>query len=272
MGLSVMSKLKINFKLQELDKIAPFGEEPDLRLHWFGLTDGLLWINADDRTIYEYSQEALDYFGTDVRYNDYQLSRFLEDFFGTFRYISESVPSELYDSIEKFDVQAEQWKESHFDDEDDVFFRFIDEKFLPMTGWYYERSFDSGHLVGGPYIGCFRHDENIKIIWESDYKLESGNSIWTSPKGVYELCYDDFVLSVRVFLERFFAAMDKQVENAVARDWGRIAIDKKRLVTENEERKEGFYRQLAYLKDSPNNTDWQGIIARFREMQRSMQQ
>ena len=262
-----MTQLKINFKLQELDKVAPFGGEPDLRLHWFGLTDSLLWINIGEHTIYEYTQEALDYWETNIRYNNYQLSRFLEDFFYTFRYINESIPSEFYHNIEEFCYRTDQWIESHFDDDDDIFDKFYDEKYTPLTDWYYERCFDSGHLVGGPHIGCFRHHEKIKIVWESDYKLESGSSIWTSPRGVSELYYDDFVLSVSDFLDSFFAAMDMQVEKAVAKDWGKITIDKKRLVEENEERKESFYLQLSYLKQNPaNNTDWQKIIAIFNEL------
>ena len=77
-----MNRFKINFQLQELDKVMPFGE----RLHWFALTDGLLWIDAGTQTIYEYSEAAQAYFGSDIKYNDYQIARFLEDFFGIFRY------------------------------------------------------------------------------------------------------------------------------------------------------------------------------------------
>ncbi len=56
-----------------------WGEEPHRHIHWFGLTDGLLWIDVGGQTIYEYSDAALNYFGTDIRYNDYQIVRFLED-------------------------------------------------------------------------------------------------------------------------------------------------------------------------------------------------
>lgn len=264
-----MTKLKINFQLQELDKIAPFGEAPALSLHWFGLTDGLLWIDVGRQTIYEYTQEAQNYFGRNIPYNDYQLSRFLEDFFYTFGYISESVPSRFYNSIEDFYSTAIKWKESHFDDDDDTFDRFYDEKYEPLTDWYHDRSFDSGYLVGGPYIGCFRHNDRIKILWESEYKLEDGNNLWTSPKGVFELYYEDFVQAVNEFLDSFFAAMGKQVEMALAKDWGEISLDKKRLVTEHEERKETFYHQLSYLKkQSAEKTDWQRIIGIADEMQK----
>lgn len=36
---------KINFQLQETDKIFPWGYDQDY-MSWFGLTDGLLWIDV----------------------------------------------------------------------------------------------------------------------------------------------------------------------------------------------------------------------------------
>lgn len=82
--------------------------------------------------------------------------------------------------------------------------------------------FDSGHLTGGPLIGCFRHEDRIKIYWDSDYTLDNGNSIWTSPKGMVELKYEDFIIEVERFFHSFFMAMDKQVELAVLKDWGKV--------------------------------------------------
>ena len=84
-----MGEFKINFRLQNLDKISPWGSEEDLSLHWFGLTDGQLWLDAGNQTIYEYSEAARQYFASPIPYNDYQVSRFLEDFSYTFRFIGE---------------------------------------------------------------------------------------------------------------------------------------------------------------------------------------
>ena len=52
----------INFTLKEFDKINPVGQEPDLYLSWFWLTEGDLWLTFGDQTIYEYSKEAITYF------------------------------------------------------------------------------------------------------------------------------------------------------------------------------------------------------------------
>ncbi|MEH2958606.1 DUF5984 family protein [Candidatus Merdisoma sp. JLR.KK006] len=258
-----MNRFKINFQLQELDKVMPFGE----RLHWFALTDGLLWIDAGTQTIYEYSEAAQAYFGSDIKYNDYQIARFLEDFFGIFRYVGESVPKELYSILEQFNVKTEKWRDCHIEEEDEVFDRFYFNEYCELGEWYSNRLFDSGHLVGGPHIGCFRCGEKIKIIWKSSFKLDNGNSIWTAPEGCYEMPYNEFVSSVTEFFHAFFARMDKQVENAVMKDWGNIFLDKQRLAAENDERKAGLLQGIGFLGNTDWNTDWDRVMMLYSKME-----
>lgn len=101
-----MGSFKINFKLQKLNKIKPFGEKGGYSLGWFGLTDGLLWISVGGQTIYEYGKEARKRFHRCKKYNDYYLARFLEDFFKTFRYVGEPIPEKLYDNVENFGIEG----------------------------------------------------------------------------------------------------------------------------------------------------------------------
>ena len=143
--------------------------------------------------------------------------------------------------IDEFDSQLEKWKECHIEEEDEIFEQFYDDEYCGLGQWCWDRSFDSGHLVGGPIIGCFRCEEKIKILWESTFELENGNSIWTAPKGSFEISYNEFVSAVTEFLDLFLEAMNKQVENAVMKEWGNISLDKDRLVKENEERKKGIF-------------------------------
>lgn len=259
--------LKINFQLQELEKIVPWGSEPHLSLHWFGLTDGLLWIDVGEQTIYEYNEASEQYFGNFIKYNDYQLARFLEDFFHTFRYVGESIPKELYDILDEFDLKTESWKECHIEEDDERFDQFYFDEYCELYQWRSDRSFDSGHLIGGPYIGCFRCEDNIKILWESTFELENGNSIWTAPKGSFEMLYDEFLISVTEFFENFVSAMDKQVEDAVMKEWGSIALDKDCLIKENGERKSGFLQSIAFLKDTPVRTDWNKVMTLYLKME-----
>lgn len=261
-----MGEFKINFRLRDLDKICPWGSEDDLRLHWFGLTDGQLWIDAGSQTIYEYSEAARKYFACPIQYNDYQIARFLEDFSYTFKHIGESIPECLYDEIGEFKTKTDAWKNSHIDDDDVVFDLFFENEYEPLIQWFYDRTFDSGHLVGGPLIGCFRSKDKIKFLWESIYKLEDGESIWTAPAGIAEMAYEEFVSSVTEFYESFFDAMYKQVENAVAKNWGSVLLDKERLVEENRERKSAFWGNIMLLSQPEENTDWNKIVELYDRM------
>lgn len=270
-----MNDFKINFRLQDLDNIALFGTYPQKSIHWFGLTDGLLWIEIYGQNIYEYTDEACNFFDNHSKYNNYQLSRFLEDFSRTFLSVGVSIPEELYSHIEEFEIQTDNWKESHINDADDVFNIFYDKEYCELMQWYFDRSFDSGHLVGGPYIGCFRFNDRIKVTWRSDCKLKNGISIWTSKGGCVELAYGRFVEAVKEFFDSFFTAMDKQVKNAIAKDWGNVFLDKKRLVQENQQRKETFYQSLSFLQNSRtdmgwNAVDWDRVKVIYAKMKKEM--
>ena len=251
---------KINFKLQELDQVLLWGEAPNQSIHWFGLTDGLLWIDVGEQTIYEYSKEAQEYFEGHSPYNDYQLSRFLEDFSVLFKGIGESVPQELYDRVEEFEEKAEQWKNLYMDLSDELFDQFYCENYLGLTGWLLsDRTMDSGHLVGGPHMSFVRCENRIKIIWDGTYQLENGSNIWRFPSGVFEMSYNEFTDEVVRFFRAFYDAMDKQVENAVKKDWGCVTLDKDRLVSENAERKDGFEQLLNFLSEPSAHTDWDRV-------------
>lgn len=270
-----MNDFKIHFQLQDLDKVSLFGTHPQKSIHWFGLTDGLLWIDICEQTIYEYTDEACSYFHNPVKYNDYQLSRFMEDFSATFLSVAVSIPEELYDHVEEFEMQTDDWKESHINEEDHAFTIFYDKEYCELMQWYFDRCFDSGHLVGGPYIGCFRFDDKIKVMWKSDCKLENGICIWTSKGGCVELEYERFVAAVKEFFDSFFVAMDKQVKNAIARDWGNVFLDKERLAQENEQRKENFYQSLSYLQNPRtdmgwNATDWDKVKTIYAKMKKEI--
>ena len=254
---------RINHVLKKPGDIVPWGES----LHWFGLTDGLLWIEAGDGVIYEYTEPHFNETDEPIIYNDYQLSRFLEDFFGTFSFVAESVPDYLYNDIETIDERMEMWKALYFDLDDEEYDEFYFGVYDELYATIYQRSFDSGHLVGGPYIGCFRNGDNIKIIWKSDYKDENGKSIWTTPKGIYEMKYSDFVNEVFRFYKAFETDMDKQVE--IVRDNGipGVYVDVLGLCRENELRKEEFEQKLGFLKsESDSKTDWDRISRLYKRM------
>lgn len=261
-----MRPFKINFKLKEPQNIVPWGNS----LHWFALTDGLLWINVGDQTIYEYTDEAVSFFGRNIKYNDYQLSRFLEDFSQILPFVAEPVPHVLYDYAEIFAEKADKWKQQHINLCDEEFEKFYDDQYEPLYEWFTERSIDSGHLIEGPIISCIRCDDKLKIIWKSyhneKYGLDSGNSLWTAPFGCFEIGYDAFVSEIDSFFERFVFAMDEQVSKASCIDGHDIRLDKSKLFKEHELRKNSLRWAVNELRNQQISTDWNKISELYKKM------
>lgn len=258
---------RINFLLKKPSEITPWGElHPTL--HWFGLTDGLLWIEIGDSVIYEYAEAHTDEKGNLIKYNDYQLSRFLEDFSEILPYVSESIPRSLYYAVESFEKDTDAWKELYADNDDETFDEFYFGDYETLTSWFYDRCLDSGHLIDGPLIGCFRCGDRIKIRWDS-IRSESDNrsSIWKYPSGCVEISYSEFVPEVLRFFSTFHVKMDKQVEDVVCNGIPRVEVDTNALIRENRSRKDGFSQKTDHLtSDKESATNWKDITDLYDRM------
>jgi len=260
----------INFKLKDLEKIIPVGQEPDLRLSWFWLTDGDLWLTFDDQTIYEYSKEAIEYFGDKpTPYGDYYIVRFLEDFTVLFEKISESILNKFYSltkNIKQFNNDTQRWLDLYDTDEDE-YSDFYFEEYDRLISWTYDRTFDSGHLIGGPHLSFFRCNDKIRIVWDTEHTLENEINLWTAKDGSYEMNFSDFVNKIKMFGQKFFKEMNTQIELTLAKEWGNIKVDKTRLVEEHKERKLEFDKNLSFLEQSVNGeTNWTEIEELYNRM------
>lgn len=253
----------INFKLKHIDETQPAGTETDLRMSWFWLTDGNLWLNLADSTLYEYSEDALKYFGGQkTMYNDYPLVRFIEDFTELFNVINESIPDDIFQLTENLSLflnDTQQWLDINDTDEDEHS-DFYFEEYDNLISWTYNRTFDSGHLIGGPKFSFFRNRDKIRISWATEYKLENGIDLWTAKDGNIQIPYSEFITQVKNFGDRFFKQMKEQVNLAVVKDWNDIEIDKQRLVEEHSERESEFWEQFKLLENnSQTETNWEQI-------------
>ena len=261
----------INYILKKPELIVPWGDV-EKSLHWFGLTDGLLWIDVGDAVIYEYKEPHPDNFGTQVRYNDYQLTRFLEDFLELSSAISEPVPKLLYDSIDAMEDDFEALKSKYIDTSDDEFDSFYDEFYLPLIEWYYNRCMDSGHLVCGPQIGFFRCDDKLKVVWNSKH-MNDGTELWKYPCGSYEMPYSEFVAEVIRFVNNFTSDMDRQVADVFGNGIPGVSVDTDALMHENTWRKDKFINQLKpFYAASIQETDWKRVIALYECMRKELDQ
>lgn len=266
----------INFKLKPPEEIPPFGLESNTSLHWFGLTDGDCWLTLRDKTLYEYSDAKMQQWSRrPTRYSDDYIVQLLEDLTELFPILAESVPVPLYDIAktysslnglkEKIRAWVDTWPEEESadteanDQQDDL-----------LTEWIHARTLYSRHLKGGPHLSFFRHEDKITLVWKADQVDDNQIPYWTAGNGQLEMDYTDFIDQVEDFGNRFFPAMAAQVAIAVDRDWGTIALDKIRLVQEQQERKADFDRQVALLKGNPGaNTDWNPIIGAVQNLMRS---
>lgn len=253
----------INFRLKNVTEIVPCGQEPNQTLSWFWLTDGELWLNFENTTIYEYSKEALNHFGNKLTpYNDYYIVRFIEDFTELFEKISETIPERFYEltkNLEGFKDDSKKWLDIYDTDENEYPDFYFDE-YYKLISWVNERTLNSGHLNGGPHLSFFRRNDKVKIIWETDYILENGVSLWTAKNGSSEMNYIDFVNQIKKFGEDFFFKMDKQIEVTLSKKFENVQIDKQRLIDEHQERKEFFFTNLKLLEQKQTKkTNWDEI-------------
>lgn len=266
----------IHFTLDNIDDICPWGSDggsdADLSLHWFGLTSGTLHLTFGACRIYEYTGAAVAYFGEGhSQYVDYQISRFVEDFSELFRAISESIPKRFYGltkNLPAFLSDADKWLEKgrceeDRDDNDD----FYDNHYDPLTSWVHNRALVAQHLMAGPNVYFFRYGQKLRIVWEVKGKTEPGADMWTARDGHTEMNYSDFVEAVKDFGNRFFKSMENQVRKAVAKDWGKVKLDKRRLSEEHQERRNQFLGSIAHLEaGAAGETNWQKTSDAYQKM------
>jgi len=195
---------------------------------FFWLTDSCLWFELGNYKVYEYTQ-AMDHLGRKKpAYSDYPLIRFREDLTGLFGLLSESIPIELYqltENIDEFLDEAQKWLDMYETDHEENN-EFYFEEYDNFISWTDNRSFDSGHLIGGLCFSFFRYKDKLRIIWDTEHQLQNGIELWTAKKGSIEMSYEDFVVVIKDFLCGFLEKMDVQIDLAMKKNWGGIRIDK----------------------------------------------
>lgn len=246
----------INFKLKHPDNIIPWGDAPDTSMHWLGLTEGEYWLDVNKATLYEYTT-GVSKEGEDSPYVEYQVYRLVEELASLFEAIAEPVPDAFYtiakstNYLYRYYAAALEYLENRSDDHN---------SYEKTIEWIYSRTLIAEHLTSGPGISFFRNRNHISIVWKADHLAGTRTHVWTAQNGEIEMEYDTFIKEMEDFGNRFFAAMDTQVQIAVAKDWGATQINKERLVQEQQEKRAAFQEKLALLKSEPTkHTEWDMI-------------
>jgi hypothetical protein len=235
----------INFELVPVGKIVPWGPADNLSLSWFGLTDGVYWMNVGDAKLFEYSEDARQHGAP--RYCDYQVVRLLEDILDILPSILEPVPSKLVeyisgDSGRSWRGTFSAWTDKNFDVMNhDEYWHLNDRAY----SWIGKRYLDSLYLSPSASILLWSDEANVHIEWDNTEKSVDGKLAWTAIKGSYVMSREDFIREVESFHARLIEQMKARVEEIEAGALApEIHIDVSGLVAEHQERTDAFKKAM----------------------------
>lgn len=249
------------FNLKPLSEVLPWEQEGKKYLHWFGLTDGIYYLNIKGKEIYKNSKVYLDYLknsypeaNIDSPYIDYQVTRLYEDFLEILPNVLQKIPDNLIALIRSPESEKE-------------FLNKYDIKKGEEAGWdtYYNanrwwgcRSLTSIHLQHGPIVQFWVDNEVVHIRWDNSDQVENGIQIWESLKGEEQYNKDEFLTEVNKFHNRLMDEMeDRIIEIEKNNPIPDIEIDLNQLKSEQIERRESL--QIA-LKREPDIKDWNEVF------------
>jgi hypothetical protein len=253
------------FKLKNLSEVLPWGEEPDLYLHWFGLTDGIYYMNVGDEQLFRASTAVMEHWKKDYHninvndvYVDYQVVRLYEDLLEKLIDMLQPVPSEIQQLI------ATQEKQEHWTTQLREIFESTDSEeiedlYSVATEWWnYHRNLSTMHLSEGPNIWIWNYGETIHIRWNNELKNVDGIQPWSTVRGDYTLPLEKFREEVTYFHERIMNEMAYRIKKLMTDNpIPHINIDIRSLEKEHEERKNSLNEAIA---KTPNVTSWDTVI------------
>ncbi len=248
--------------LKPLDQVKPWGEPPNQTLHWFGLTDGVYYMNVGGQQLFRYSDDALLRWAAEFPdecsespYVDYQVIRLYEDVLEMLPNVLSPIPDMVVPYIRTLDAQKAWCKRltSCIDlaADDDVL-----NTYFSAVHWFELRTLSSHHLVDGPDIWMWRENEQIHIRWDNRDKLIDDISRWSATSGEICISIDQFISEVRSFHERLMLAMARRVKSVLECNPfpSMVSVDVDWLVREQYEREESLARAL---KSKADAIDWE---------------
>ena len=246
----------INFSLMPIEKIQPWGKAGDYRLSWFGLTDGMYWIQAGNSTLFEYSELARA--AGSSRYCDYQVVRLYEDLMDMLPSILEPIPVAFVRYIAGESAAA--WRETYGNwcdrnadsTDDDGFFRIVES----ASTWTGRRRLDTAYLSPSTNIVIWSDTESIHFEWDNRKNYFDGKPAWSALHGTYQITRETFMEEIRSFHVRLMAQMSERVKQVISGALSPgIKIDLPGLTREHDQRS----RILDEVLSSPVSTDWQEV-------------
>ena len=255
------------FILHPLQKVMPWGEAPNLMLHWFGLTDGIYYMNVGEDQLFRAPKEILEQWRKEYpnaynfEYVDYPVIRLYEDLLEILTNILQPIPTKLHHCV-AFQPYYEYWEEKLWDVFHSTENEEIEELYYLAREWWNCRTLSTLHLKHGQDIWLWRWEETVYIRWHS--KLVNGIQPWTTMQGNYQLPVDKFKKEVESFHNRLMDEMTQRIEQIkINNPIPHIKIDVPSLEKEHEDRKKSLGIALSKV---PDVQDWNKVMEALNQL------
>lgn len=244
-----------NYQLKPVEKCRfPISENGHKNIAWFWLTDCNYYVQLGDVKLFESSKEWLEKYPADSPYDEYPYIRQLEDLFDILPQIAAGVTESAYRFIytigswEWLLREVKQWYECLGDTTTEQ----QDSLYYDLTHFLYHGYLDTGYLRFKSMLFFHHVEDRMIICYDFTDKDENDIPPWSAKRGKFELTWQEFLIEIEDMLNRFFADMDKQVEDAINGlmndDYYRELNTISHLKKEHLERKEYFYTILNNVK------------------------
>ena len=246
--LTTSSPLQFRFELEPVDHIAPWGEDDDRKLHWFGLTDGRYWMVTPLGEALRYTDEKMKEWETQSPYVDYQVARFFEDLQIVLPSALEPVPADIAALVCQGGwLEHAEKRMSDLSDAGE-----LREMYRDAMDWYIERSLDKMYLVDGPIFRFWRVGDQVNIRWEPS--VRNPDDRWVLPQGEFTITSEQFESAAYSFFHELLNETGKRVAIIEAMGWRRqdCKVDAPSLVREQKQRTDW----IGDLKRRQPKTDW----------------
>lgn len=269
--------MRIEFELQALDNIAPWGDSQNQSLSWFGLTLGFYRIGVGSDYLLSYSEAVRAPFALEYpeAYSgpcvDYQVVRLWEDLLEMIPYVLEPVPEEFIRYLDQDYVGFEAGWERVREYQDaqgtvDTPMGLFDDITHAATLWQHGRFLDNWYLNPSARIWMWSEGDIVKIAWDNrDIEID-GQPAWSAQRGAYSLSREAFLDAVKSFDRALIQQMAERVDQ-VCGHWNRpeIHVDFDWLRQEQEDRATRLQNRLDYRDQFA--TDWDTVAAAIKTIE-----
>jgi Family of unknown function (DUF5984) len=238
----------IRFKLRDIDKIEPWGQPGQRKLHWFALTDGVYCIDTPAGRLLEHSSESDPDLGEP--WCDYNVVRLFEDLCELWPSVREPVPSDIANRYFAWHAREGHRVEQTLDDA-------LYDLWYEASSWWHERQLDFGYLGLAPRAHLWRTGYEAHLDW-------TAVAPWLLPQAKLSFLFETVHDAVVRFVQALLADMAERVTMIKRTNWqpelGVLDIDG--LVAEQSQREAKAMSALSRVRQS----DWDLIRRRLDQL------